>query len=275
MPDVTGSILDRTQHSGEPDPRCLLVAGATGAIGSAFCEKLAERFPDAQLIRMARAPQSLEPLQNPTVDIRLDIAEEQDIRTAVSGIPDGLPIDWAFVATGWLHDNAHTPEKTYKNLDAGQLLHAYRINAVGPALLIKHLITRLNPTRACRVGIVSARGGSITDNRLGAWHAYRASKAALNALTRAAAYELAPRGIRVNSVNPGPVNTAIFGKLGMPEEAINAFASAMQDRIPLKRFGEPEEVANLVSFLASDEASFITGAEYNIDGGTNLNPVLQ
>jgi NAD(P)-dependent dehydrogenase (short-subunit alcohol dehydrogenase family) len=104
---------------------------------------------------------------------------------------------------------------------------------------------------------------------------YAASKAALNALTRAAAYELAPRGIRVNSVNPGPVNTAIFGKLGMPEEAINAFASAMQDRIPLKRFGEPEEVANLVSFLASDEASFITGAEYNIDGGTNLNPVLQ
>ena len=155
MADVTGSILDRTHDSEEPDPRCVIVAGATGAIGSAFCEKLAERFPDAQLIRMARAPQSLEPLQNPTVDIRLDIAEEQDIRTALAGIPEGLAIDWAFVATGWLHDNAHTPEKTYKNLDAGHLLHAYRINAVGPALLTKHLITRLNPTRACRVGTVS------------------------------------------------------------------------------------------------------------------------
>lgn len=104
---------------------------------------------------------------------------------------------------------------------------------------------------------------------------YAASKAAMNSLTRTAAYELAPRKIRVNSVNPGPVNTPLFGKLGMSEEAINEFASVMQQRIPLKRFGESEDVANLVAFLASDEASFITGAEYNIDGGTNVNPLLQ
>ena len=104
---------------------------------------------------------------------------------------------------------------------------------------------------------------------------YAASKAALNSLTRTAAYELAPRHIRVNAVNPGPVNTAIFGKLGLPDDAIKEFATAMQNRIPLKRFGEPEDIANLVAFLASDESSFITGAEYNIDGGANLNPLLQ
>ncbi|PCI33565.1 MAG: short-chain dehydrogenase [Alphaproteobacteria bacterium] len=103
---------------------------------------------------------------------------------------------------------------------------------------------------------------------------YAASKAALNAYSRTAATELAPRKIRVNVVNPGPVSTPIFGKTGMPEAQLNDFAAAMQDRIPLKRFGQPEDIANLVAFLASDEASFITGAEYNIDGGMNVNPIL-
>lgn len=103
---------------------------------------------------------------------------------------------------------------------------------------------------------------------------YAATKAALNSYTRTAATELAPRKIRVNAVNPGPVETPIFGKTGMPEEQLNGLATAMQERIPLKRFGQPEDVANLVVFLASDEASFITGSEYNVDGGMNINPLL-
>jgi NAD(P)-dependent dehydrogenase (short-subunit alcohol dehydrogenase family) len=103
---------------------------------------------------------------------------------------------------------------------------------------------------------------------------YAASKAAINSYTRTAATELAPRKIRVNVINPGPIATPIFGKTGMEEEQLNGFAAAMQDRIPLKRFGQPEDVAKLVSFLASDEASFITGSEYNIDGGININPLV-
>lgn len=104
---------------------------------------------------------------------------------------------------------------------------------------------------------------------------YAASKAALNSYTRTAATELAARGIRVNAVNPGPVQTPIFSKAGLPEDQLNGFAAAMQDRVPLKRFGQPDEIAKLVSFLASDDASFITGSEYNIDGGINVNPILQ
>lgn len=103
---------------------------------------------------------------------------------------------------------------------------------------------------------------------------YAASKAALNSFTRTAATELAPRKIRVNAVNPGPISTPIFGKSGLPEEALNDFATAIQNRIPLKQFGTPEAVAKLVTFLASDDAWFITGGEYNIDGGININPLI-
>lgn len=103
---------------------------------------------------------------------------------------------------------------------------------------------------------------------------YSASKAAINSLTRVAAYELAPKGIRVNAVCPGPVTTPIFGKIGLPEEAVNQMAGAIQHRVPLKRFGTSEDIAKLVAFISSDDASFITGSEYVIDGGINLNPIM-
>ena len=103
---------------------------------------------------------------------------------------------------------------------------------------------------------------------------YAASKAALNAYTRTAATELAPRKIRVNAVNPGPTETPIFGKTGMSQEELGGFAQALQANIPLKRFAQPDEIASLVSYLASDDAAFVTGAEFNIDGGANVNPIL-
>ena len=103
---------------------------------------------------------------------------------------------------------------------------------------------------------------------------YSATKAALNAYARSAVTELAARKIRVNIVNPGPINTPIYGKTGMPEEQLNGFAQAMQERIPLKTFGTPEDVANFVVFVTSEEGKFINGAELNVDGGMNINPVL-
>ncbi len=99
---------------------------------------------------------------------------------------------------------------------------------------------------------------------------YAASKAAMNSYTRTAATELAPRKIRVNAVNPGPIETPIFGKSGLSEEQLSGFAESVQGKVLLNRFGNPAEVANLVSFLASDDAKFITGGEYNVDGGMTI-----
>jgi len=99
---------------------------------------------------------------------------------------------------------------------------------------------------------------------------YAASKAALNSFTRTAAAELAPKKIRVNSINPGPIETPIFEKTGMSEEQISGFAETIQQKIPLQRFGKTKEVADFALFLASDESSYMTGGEYNVDGGATL-----
>jgi NAD(P)-dependent dehydrogenase (short-subunit alcohol dehydrogenase family) len=97
--------------------------------------------------------------------------------------------------------------------------------------------------------------------------AYSATKAALRSLARTAAAELVGRGIRVNAVAPGPIVTPIIERTGLPKEAIDQFVKETVAKVPMKRFGQPEEVAGAVAFLASQDASYITGVEINVDGG--------
>jgi NAD(P)-dependent dehydrogenase (short-subunit alcohol dehydrogenase family) len=94
-----------------------------------------------------------------------------------------------------------------------------------------------------------------------------ATKAAVRSLTRTFASELLPRGIRVNAISPGVIDTPIFGKLGVPKEVVEGIGKSLRDKIPFKRFGSPEEIATAVAFLASSDASYITGIELAVDGG--------
>ena len=96
---------------------------------------------------------------------------------------------------------------------------------------------------------------------------YAASKAALRSLARTLSAELIGNGIRVNAVAPGPIETPIYGKLGLPPEAVQELATGILGKVPAKRFGSAEEVANVVLFLASPDSSYIVGVEINVDGG--------
>ncbi len=94
-----------------------------------------------------------------------------------------------------------------------------------------------------------------------------ATKAAMRSLTRSFASALVERNIRVNAVAPGPIETPIFGRTGLSKEEVEGFASYVLAKVPMKRFGKSEEVASAVAFLASSDASYITGVELNVDGG--------
>lgn len=103
---------------------------------------------------------------------------------------------------------------------------------------------------------------------------YSASKAAMLSLVKVASSELSGKGIRINAVCPGPITTNLLAPVGLDAEVVKKFATDTLNKIPLKRFGKAEEVAKLVTFLSSDDAAFITGSEYVIDGGTNVNAII-
>jgi NAD(P)-dependent dehydrogenase (short-subunit alcohol dehydrogenase family) len=96
---------------------------------------------------------------------------------------------------------------------------------------------------------------------------YAVSKAAMISLARTLSAELIGRGIRVNALSPGPVTTPIYGRLGLPPDALAEMAESIREQIPMKRFGNPEEIAKAALFLASSDSSFVLGAELIVDGG--------
>ncbi|MDC8005328.1 SDR family oxidoreductase [Aureisphaera galaxeae] len=138
----------------------------------------------------------------------------------------------------------------------------FNINIKGPAFLVKEAIPNLNDG-----GNIIFNTSIVHQKGFEGAGVYSATKGALRAYARVLTTELAPRNIRVNSIAPGPIGTPIYDKMGMTEDQIQEMGSSFAQHVPLKRFGESEEVAEGVLFLASGEASYVNGIELEIDGG--------
>lgn len=174
-----------------------LVVGASGGIGSALSDALELR--GSSVTRISRQTDGL------------DIADEASVTKAMDLTGD---YDLVFVATGALTVDGNVPEKAVKEITADGLLTQFQVNALGPALVLKHALPLLPRDRRTVFAVLSARVGSIGDNRIGGWHSYRASKAALNQLIHGAAIELARTHKQAIAVclHPGTVATPFTAK---------------------------------------------------------------
>jgi NAD(P)-dependent dehydrogenase (short-subunit alcohol dehydrogenase family) len=236
-----------------------VVTGGNSGIGLATAKRLQEE--GARVAIAGRSQQTLadaaKAIGNGVVALQADVSKLSDIDKLYAEVSRKLgKIDVLFVNAG-VAKFAPFAETTEALFDEN-----FDINIKGAYFTIQKALPHLND------GASIILNTSVADQKgtIGA-SAYAATKAALRSLARTTAAELVSRGIRVNTVAPGPIETPIIGRTGLPKEAIEQFAQDILTRVPMKRFGQSEEVAGAVAFLASQDASYITGIELNVDGG--------
>lgn len=209
-----------------------VVIGASGGIGKALADELERR--GAEVLRLSRS--SLPPV---------DFDSEAGIAAAAEALRDSGPFDLILIATGLLHGGGVEPEKTVRAVRGDGLDHYFRVNATGPALVIRHFLPLLRRDGRAVIAALSARVGSIEDNRIGGWIGYRASKAALNQIIKTVAIELArtmPQAILVG-LHPGTVDTPLsqpFQRNVLPEKLFTPQQSAAALLDVLDRLGTDE-----------------------------------
>ena len=236
-----------------------VVTGGNSGIGLATAKRFQEEGAKVAISGRSRKTldEAVKTIGNGVLAVQADVSNLADVDKLYAEVSQKLgKIDVLFVNAGVAKfaSLAETSESTYDE--------QFDINIKGAYFTIQKALPFLNDGASIilNTSVADSKGTAGTS-------AYSATKAALRSLARTAAAELAGRGIRVNTVAPGPIVTPIFGRTGLPKEAVDEFAKEIIAQVPMKRFGQPEEVAGAVAFLASQDASYITGVEINVDGG--------
>ena len=239
-----------------------LVTGGTTGIGLATAQVLHKR--GYAVMVTGRNPDTLaaarQALPDDVVAFRADARSVADADAVAAELSRRFgKLDLAFLNAGV------TRLVPLEALDEETYDWHFDTNLKGQVFLLQKVLPLLG--RGSSVVLTSSTG---SDRGNPGMAVYAATKGAQLSLMRTLAVELAPRGIRVNAVSPGPIETPMMTKLGMPADMLDDFKVSFAARIPTGRFGTPEEIGNAVAFLGSAEASFITGANLVVDGGRSI-----
>lgn len=236
-----------------------VVTGGNSGIGLATAKRLQEEGARVAISGRSRKTldEAVKTIGNGVVAVQSDVSKLADVDKLYKEVSQKLgKIDVLFVNAGVAKfaPFSETSESVYDE--------QFDINIKGAYFTIQKALPFLNDGASIilNTSVVNSKGYAGAS-------AYSATKAAMRSLARTTAAELAGRGIRVNTVAPGPIVTPILGRTGLSKEALDEFVTETVAKIPMKRFGQPEEVAGTVAFLASQDASYITGVEINVDGG--------
>lgn len=229
----------------------IAIIGASGGLGAAFVSAFADD-PTNTVYGFSRS--KIESHFTNVSASYIDFADEPSIQQAAEQSAQHGPLDSVIIATGMLHGSDLMPEKSLRDLSAENFQRIFMANTIGPALVAKHFFPKLRPKQRSVFAALSARVGSIGDNRLGGWYAYRAAKAALNMLIKTASIEVARRQADaiVVGLHPGTVDTPL--------------SQPFQQRVPSDKLFSTEYSANRLIAVLNGLSTDDSGKVFAWDG---------